>query len=104
MASNYPPGVTGNEPEITGEIEFDPHAPFWVGDDCEFGWSVFYRDEDDPMFTARSRKEAELFAEACNSGYVFRHEIRGVGGVCRVCGDLHGSFMDNYERVEGDGE
>lgn len=29
MASNYPPGVTGLEPQITGEWDVDPRAP-WV--------------------------------------------------------------------------
>lgn len=29
--SNYPPGVTGAEPQITGEPDCTPEAPWWVG-------------------------------------------------------------------------
>lgn len=36
MASNYPPGVSGTEWQITGEWDVDPRAP-WADVSCEDG-------------------------------------------------------------------
>lgn len=98
MSSNYPPGVTGNEPAITGEIEYDAHAPFWVSDDPEHDgrFVVFFADSEDPFFTGRDdggwteKQHAQNFADRLNARYGLRFEDRGQHGFCRVCGDLHG--------------
>ena len=102
MSSSYPPGVTGNEPAITGRIEYDPHAPFWVGRDEDGGgphrWVIYYADDETPWFGAgetrgwTNRQHAQDFADKLNARWYLRFEDRGHHGFCRVCGDLHGEL------------
>lgn len=98
MPSNYPPNVTGSEPHLTGEVEYDKHAPFWVGrdDDDDGPFVVFYADEEVPWFGAgpangwSHERHAQDFADRLNERWYLRFEDRGRNGFCKVCGDLHG--------------
>ncbi len=108
MGSSYPPGVTGNEPAITGEIEFDPHAPFWAGElnpGTDEGWGVFFRNEEDPMFIPPGRgqlwgkTEAMFFAGRANARYALRDEQpRSSDGLCLVCHDFHGDPTEGKDQ------
>lgn len=94
MASNYPPGVSGNEPEITGNFDFDPHAPFWVGDaleDDDGSFCIYWGADEDHYFDGfRDEGKAQVMADALNARYSLRNEVADKHGVCRICGDLHG--------------
>lgn len=96
MSSNYPPGVTGNEPEITGEFEWDRHTPFWVSEGEHAGrFAVYFGDGEGMFFTANNggwtnEKHAQDFADKLNERYGLRHEDAADDGHCRVCGDYHG--------------
>lgn len=93
MASNYPPGVTGNEPHLTGEVDFNPHMPFWIGDHPEYAkvWVVYYRDGEGLWFTDPTGKgwqaqEAQKFAEMLNAAFP-ESECEFENHTCRICGD-----------------
>jgi hypothetical protein len=97
MPSNYPPNVTGNEPHLTGEIEYDKHAPFWVGADPEDSghFMVYWARDEDPWFTPdingwTNEEHAQDFADKLNERFAQRFEVKGRHGFCLVCGDLHG--------------
>lgn len=92
MPNGYPPGVTGNEPQITGEIEVDPHAPFWVGEDPEdeSQFAVFYGAEEDLWWGAWVTKDgADAFAAQLNSRWSLKEPNPDKNGQCRICGDYH---------------
>lgn len=92
---NYPPGVTGAEPQITGEWPVDPHAPFSVlspsvGDPAP-EWIVVLGNEEDPVgslvFTTEA--EAERFAADLNRIWPNRAcQPSGRFQQCRICGDI----------------
>ena len=96
MTGNYPPGVTGNEPHITGEVEWNHHAPFWVGDGEYSGrFAVYFGDGEGIFFAANfggwtNEKHAQDFADRLNERYGLRTECADENGLCRVCGDYHG--------------
>jgi hypothetical protein len=99
MPNGYPPGVTGNEPHITGEVEFYPHQPFWVGDDPDEDgkWAVYFEDGEGIYFTGpgtgwRTADHAQSFADRLNARYGFRECLpdHKRPGWCRICGDLIG--------------
>lgn len=84
---------------MTGLVEFDPHAPFWVGKDPVRTnlYVIYYADQESPMFSAGDRgqgwtdqEHAEAFARKLNGRYVARGEARGPSGVCLVCREPHG--------------
>lgn len=94
MANNYPPGVTGNEPHLTGEIEYDPHAPFFVGDDPETDGQFavhFGPNWEEHFFDGfHTEKTAQFLADLLNRRWSLREPYPDDNGICRVCGDLHG--------------
>jgi hypothetical protein len=80
-ASNYPPGVSGNEPQITGVSPVDPDAPFeTLGDPEEVftggvgfmgrGWGVYdlRADPECPASCHPTQQEAKRVAEILNGG------------------------------------
>lgn len=107
---NYPPGVTGNEPEITGEWPVDPHAPFTVvedpwainlGKDPENGrtvyetrWSVVFGNEEGDLFEFKTEREANACADGLNKTWPLKQCVKsGIGDdvhgwQCRICGDV----------------
>lgn len=98
MSSNLPPGVTGNEPQITGDIVFDPHAPFWAAPDVESGeWAVYWGDSEDHFWTGYFEPDAIKLAKELNANYSLKDEQRSPkDGHCLVCGDYHGDPEELY--------
>jgi hypothetical protein len=94
MSGNYPPGVTGNEPQITGEWPVDPHEPYWAGEACyndAIGYAVFYGNSEDEWFDGFSTvEEAEDFAKMLNKHWGLRKHDLTEHEWCRVCGDYFG--------------
>jgi hypothetical protein len=97
VSSNFPPGVTGSEPHLSGQIEHDPHAPFHVEGHPEDGklWAVYFADDEDLYFTGSGngwtdQRHAQRFADRLNAAYAFRDPDSSKGGLCRVCNDFHG--------------
>ena len=93
MASNYPPGVTGSEPAITGELPFDPHQPFEAGPgiEDEGKFSIAWGNDEDHFWEGfETMAEAEKLAALLNSSYSLRDEQADPYGRCKVCGDFHG--------------
>lgn len=90
--SNFPPGVTGNEPHLTGAVEFDPHQPFWVGDDPEIDGScaVFMGDDEDRWFGCfLEREDADELRDELNDRYSLKECWHGQNSdkPCHICGE-----------------
>lgn len=104
MASNYPPGVTGNERHLTGEVEYDPHAPFFVGDDPETDgrFAVHFGPNWEEHFFDGFLTEgmAQKLADILNNRWALRDENAGEDGRCRICGDYHGTPPGMEEEEE----
>lgn len=95
MMSNYPPGVSGNEPQITGEWPVDPHQPYFadetpleelIGEIKGFG---IFKGDDDLVSTHPSFEEAGKVAFILNDAIPnchFRITDKGRSG-CLVCGE-----------------
>lgn len=92
--SYYPPGVTGSEPQITGEWPVDPHAPFSATEDNELEgkWTVYYGDPEKDHGVAIGPFELEAMAvekaDILNQSYRYRKCDPDQFGQCRVCGDI----------------
>lgn len=105
---NYPPGVTGSEPQITGEWPVDPHAPFDVVCDGvgtpDPKWSVVFGNEEDPLggLEFDTQDEARKWADDLNQVWPLREcrqrglfqtsELSYVRDVrqCSICFDVIG--------------
>ena len=98
--SNVPPAVTGAEPQITGEPDFDPTRPFWISS-IFGGFFVEYADGEQgirfgPFETSR---HAEVFAYQLNRSFLFEHDHqRDPEGFCVVCGDLDREIQERHDR------
>lgn len=94
MASNYPPGVSGSEPQITGEWPIDVHAPYWAGEACyndAEGYAVFYGDGEGDFFDGfATMHEAENFAKMLNEHWGIRRCDINEQKWCTICGDYFG--------------
>ena len=90
--SNYPPGVTGNEPQITGEWPVDIHEPFWAGTndfDTSGAYAVYFGNSEDHFFDSFDTiEEAEAFASSLNNHWGIRSCDANDIGQCRICGDI----------------
>lgn len=95
--SNLPPGVSANDPHITGEYPVDPHAPFDAVRDVEKEgkWMVLFGGhEEDYYWNNLSESAAKGLASLLNNHWSLRDEQRNKIGQCRVCGDFHGEIED----------
>ena len=90
--SNYPPGVTGNEPEITGEWPVDIHEPFWAEENCfdtVGAYAVFFGNSEEHFFDGFDNfEEADSFAKELNRRWGIRSCTTNKIGQCIVCGDI----------------
>lgn len=102
---DYPPGVTGSEPQITGEWPVDPHAPFDVVCDGvgtpDPKWSVVFGNEEDPLggLEFDTQDEARKWADDLNRIWPQRScDKRQIGDgrmwQCTVCGDVFDEDVD----------
>jgi hypothetical protein len=97
MSGYYPPGVSGLEPQITGEWPVDPHAPFnALGDgvgEPDPKWIVVFGNEEDALGNLHfdTQAEAERWADQLNSVWPRRAcEMKQRNGYkqCPTCGDI----------------
>jgi len=89
---DYPPGVTGNEPQITGEYPTDPHTPYSYFEAAEGGWQVWIGDEEggEPVgkpynfetFAAVAVEKLNETAPAC------KPEQKDGYTACPICGEI----------------
>jgi len=88
-----------SEPHLTGEVEFDPHAPFFVGGDPEIDgrFAVHFGPNWEEHFFDGFLTEsmAQKLADMLNRRWSLREENADENadenGLCRICGDLHGA-------------
>jgi hypothetical protein len=88
----YPPGVTGNEPQITGEWLVDIHEPFWAGInefDTAGEYAVYFGNSEEHFFdNFNTIEDAQSFANALNQRWGIRSCDINKHGQCRICGDV----------------
>lgn len=90
--SNWKKYPREEDPHLTGEYPFDPHEPFWVGDDAEEDgrWAVYWGNDEDHFWDGLTKPQAEKLARILNNRYSLREaQPDPRGGQCLVCGDWH---------------
>lgn len=80
MLSNYPPGVSGNEPQITGDWPVDPRAP-WEDVSDEDG-PVLYNPATEEDLWFHTEVEARAWLLILNGLYALDETSRAVGLDC----------------------
>ena len=108
MSSNYPPGVSGNEPQITGEWPVDPHFPWQtcyagIGKTdryavCHMGSEELVLVYDDEASVGGMDQEAaEALAHELNTLTAKPYCCVDERGICLICGDVLTLHDDVYQ-------
>jgi hypothetical protein len=109
--SNYPPGVTGREPQITGEgtVYDDPHHPWYAylsaeGNVCLTNNFVNGPSINIPM---ASWERANLAVEIMNRGvakhrYTMSPDASDLPLYCTLCQEIHPAYCGSCGRKEDD--
>jgi hypothetical protein len=82
--SNYPPGVSGNEPQITGVWPVDWHSPWYAAWDTD--GRHFLEDtrrEDGYLVPMKDRQAANRVARERNA--MIPSQCRFSRGTCTIC-------------------
>jgi hypothetical protein len=105
--SNYPPGVSGNEPEITGQWPADPHNPWQVtyagvGQTERFAVQHMGSEElvllydDLASEGGMDRDAAEELARQLNELTAKPYCCVNERGTCLICGDYSAHSDSDY--------
>ena len=99
--SSYPPGVSGNEPEITGEWKIDSHNPFEADFDCFTigglkGWWLLDWRFDDYSYNTLMKDEETAKRIAKERNALIPNECQYKNGVCVICGEPDLDALNAY--------
>lgn len=113
MSSNLPPGVSGSEAALHGEVDYDPHAPYYVEADVapppyvDHGrwWAVMRSmpsGEASLLTTFSVRGIAELAAAQLNEAvaacsYTDRETSLVGTDCCAICGEPSPAYWREQE-------